>query len=99
MKDMAPSAISPAPLGVVAALAIAVLVGAGLLVRTMQTLLKSNLGFDSNQLITATVSLPSSDYAGTAKQAAFIEQGIKRIQNIPGVTSASAIFPATSEYR
>jgi predicted permease len=75
-------------------LAIAVLVGAGLLVRTMQTLLKSNLGFDSNQLITATVSLPSSDYAGTAKQAAFIEQGIKRIQNIPGVTSASAIFPA-----
>lgn len=75
-------------------LAIAVLVGTGLLVRTMRTLLSSNLGFDSNQLITATISLPSSDYAGAPKQAAFIQQGIERIQSIPGVTSASAIFPA-----
>jgi putative ABC transport system permease protein len=74
-------------------LAMAVLIGTGLLVRTMRSLLSTNLGFDANHLVTATVSMTATAYPDTAEQAAFIQRGIDRIRTIPGVTSASAIFP------
>jgi predicted permease len=71
----------------------AVLVGTGLLVRTMRSLLSTDLGFDSSHLVTATVSMPAAAYPDTPQQAAFIQHGIDRIKTIPGVLSASAIFP------
>jgi putative ABC transport system permease protein len=74
-------------------LAMAVLVGTGLLVRTMRSLLSTDLGFDSSHLVTATVSMPAAAYPDTPQQAAFIQHGIDRIKTIPGVLSASAIFP------
>ncbi len=74
-------------------LAMAVLVGTGLLVRTMRSLLSTDLGFDPNHLVTATVSIPPAPYPDGPAQAAFIQRGIDRIATIPGVTSASAVFP------
>jgi hypothetical protein len=41
-------------------LAMAVLVGTGLLARTMMALLRTDIGFDSANLVTATVTLPSA---------------------------------------
>ena len=74
-------------------LAMAVLVGTGLLVRTMRSLLSSDLGFDPNNLATATVSMSPTDYPDESHQSAFIQHGIDRIRTIPGVVSASAVFP------
>jgi predicted permease len=75
------------------ALAMAVLVGTGLLVRTMRSLLSTDVGFDPANLVTATVSMPAAAYPDAPQQAAFIQRGIDRVKAIPGVSSASAIFP------
>lgn len=74
-------------------LAMAVLVGAGLLVRTMDALLHTDVGFDSSQLITGTVTLPRADYPADAKTAQFFQQGVERIARLPGIESTAAVFP------
>jgi putative ABC transport system permease protein len=74
-------------------LAMGVLVGAGLLVRTMAVLLRTNVGFDSGRLLTATVTLPQTDYPKGARSAQFAEQSLERLQRLPGVESAAAVFP------
>jgi len=74
-------------------LAMAVLVGTGLLARTMVALLHTDIGFDSANLITATVTLPSAEYPNPAQAAQFMQRGIERIEQIPGVASAAVVFP------
>jgi predicted permease len=74
-------------------LAMAVLVGAGLLARTMVALLRTNIGFEPKQLLTASVTLARTDTPDAIAQAQFVQQGIDRIQQLPGVESAAAVFP------
>jgi predicted permease len=74
-------------------LAMGVLVGAGLLTRTMAVLLRTNVGFDSGRLLTATVTLPQTDYPKGARSAQFMEQSLEGLQRLPGVESAAAVFP------
>ena len=74
-------------------LAMAVLVGTGLLARTMVALLRTDIGFDSANLVSATVTLPSAEYPNPAQAAQFMQRGIERIEQIPGVASAAAVFP------
>jgi putative ABC transport system permease protein len=74
-------------------LAMAVLVGTGLLARTMMALLRTDIGFDSANLVSATVTLPSAEYPNPAQAAQFMQRGIERIEQIPGVASAAAVFP------
>jgi predicted permease len=74
-------------------LAMGVLVGAGLLVRTMAALLRTNVGFDSSQLLTATVTLPRANYPKGEHSAEFMERSLERLQGLPGVESAAAVFP------
>jgi len=74
-------------------LAMAVLVSTGLLARTMVALLRTDIGFDSANLVTATVTLPSAEYPNPAQAAQFMQRGIARIEQIPGVASAAAVFP------
>src|ERR1700728_400205 len=73
-------------------LAMTVLVGAGLLVRTMIVLLKTKVGFDTSHLLTATVVLGRPDN-GAPPLPQYVQQGIERIQSLPGVDSAAAVFP------
>ena len=78
---------------IVAELAIAVvlMIGAGLLLRTFRDLLKENPGFNPTQVATANVSLPfpndpSKDpYHTIAKQSAFYRELGRRLNAIPGV--------------
>jgi putative ABC transport system permease protein len=74
-------------------LAMAVLVGAGLLVRTMAALMHTDVGFDANHLFTGTVTLLRADYPKDPDTIAFIQQGVDSIARIPGVESAAAVFP------
>ncbi len=74
-------------------LAMAVLVGAGLLVRTMVLLLKTKVGFDTSQLLTASVIVGRADTGGSPQITQFAQQSLDRIQRLPGVESAATVFP------
>jgi putative ABC transport system permease protein len=71
------------------ALAVVLLVGAGLLTQSLLRLLNTNLGFRADHLLTARLKLPSNRYADTGRRAAFFGSLIQRIDAIPSVTGAS----------
>ena len=72
------------------ALALVLLVGAGLMTRSFSKLLQVSPGFDSANLIAARVLLPATKYQRTT-QVRFYEDVIERMRRAPGVTNASAV--------
>ena len=72
------------------AIALVMLVGAGLATRSLMRLLGVQLGFDPRQVVTGSVSLPDSRYSKEPQQAAFFRALIDRVQALPGVVSAGA---------
>jgi len=72
------------------ALALVLLVGAGLMTRSFSKLLQVSPGFDSTNLIAARVLLPATKYQRPT-QARFYEDVIERMRRAPGVTNASAV--------
>jgi putative ABC transport system permease protein len=76
------------------ALSLVLLIGAGLLVRSLINRLDAGVGFDVAGLLTAEVQLPSNPYDSPARQALLFEQLVERVAALPGVEQASAvIFP------
>ncbi len=73
------------------ALALVMLIGAGLLLRTFQQLNAVDLGFDPERLLTVSLNLPGSRYADAAERRIFYEQLEGRVRALPGVESAGAI--------
>jgi putative ABC transport system permease protein len=67
------------------ALALVLLVGAGLLVRTFSRLQQVDLGFDAGHVLTAQVVLPTVKYPAEARQLAFFEALRDRLAATPGV--------------
>jgi putative ABC transport system permease protein len=67
------------------------LIGGGLLVRSFLRLVSVDPGFDSRNLLTATVSLAGSEHKTGPQRAAFFSQLLPRVQSLPGVQSVSAI--------
>ena len=74
------------------ALAVVLLVGAGLLLRSFARLSSVELGFDGRGVHTFNVSLPNTAYDTPAKRAALFDSLTERAAAIPGVESAGAIF-------
>ena len=72
------------------ALALVLLVGAGLMTRSFSKLLQVSPGFDSTNLVAARVLLPTTKYQ-RANQVRFYEAVLERVKREPGVTSASAV--------
>jgi putative ABC transport system permease protein len=72
------------------AIALVVLVGAGLATRSLVRLLGVQLGFDPRQVVTARISLPDARYPKEPQQRAFFKNLIDRVQALPGVVSAGA---------
>jgi putative ABC transport system permease protein len=71
-------------------LASVLLVGAGLLVRSLLRLQDVNPGFNPRNILTAEISLPESNYREPYQQAAFFDQLLQRLEHLPGVQSAGA---------
>ncbi len=61
---------------------------AGLLLRSLEMLRSVELGFDADDLLTAEVDLPASEYTRDAR-IAFYEALRDRVQTLPGVTSVA----------
>jgi putative ABC transport system permease protein len=70
-------------------LSLVLLVGAGLLVKSFARLMEVNPGFDPDHLLTFNLSLPSS--TDPARQFAFYQQVVQRLQVLPGVQVAGAV--------
>jgi len=73
------------------ALALILLVGAGLLVKSFSRLLDVKLGFDPQNLLTMQVSLPTSKYKTAEQRRAFFAQALNQIKAAPGVVAAGAV--------
>jgi len=73
------------------AVAVVLLIGAGLLVRSLIALQKVNPGFDANNVLTLRVDLPQKKYEGKGKAASFFEQLETHIGSLPGVQSVGLI--------
>jgi len=86
------------------AFAVMLMVGAGLLLRTLQDLLRENPGFNPTQVVTANIQLPSPNedandpYLDVPHRAVFDRELLRRMQTIPGVELAAitSALPATN---
>jgi len=74
------------------ALALLLVVGAGLMLRTYRAVSTTDPGFDPSSVLVAHVALPASRYTDDATQAAFYEQTLASIRALPGVESAATIL-------
>jgi putative ABC transport system permease protein len=70
-------------------LALVLLAGSGLLIRSFVRLVGVDPGFDPSHLLTFKVSLPSSKYKTDAALLAFFRQLLARVSQLPGVRSVS----------
>jgi predicted permease len=71
------------------ALSLVLLAGAGLLMRTFSNLRNLDLGVRADKVLTASVALPSSQYATIEAQNAFWRQLVERLEAAPGVNGAA----------
>ena len=71
------------------ALAVLLLIGAGLLVRTLAHLYRLRPGFDAANVIAASFSLQDARYATSQRVNRLFESGLARIRELPGVDSAA----------
>ena len=69
------------------ALALVLLVGAGLLVRSFAKLLATNLGFRPDHVLTMNVPLPNQAYPKAAQVREFYQQALQQASALPGVKS------------
>ena len=70
-------------------LAMLLLSGAGLLLRSMERLQRVQTGFDPQGLISARLSLPETIYKTQEQQAAFLTTLEQQLKNMPGVSNAA----------
>ena len=71
------------------ALALTLLVGAGLMLRGLMRLLDVNPGFRTDHVESAEVSLPFPRYRSGAKRMAFYDEVLRRVRTLPGVQAAA----------
>jgi predicted permease len=71
------------------ALAVVLLVTAGLLGQSLLRLIHTDLGFQPDHLLTARLKVPADRYSDNARRSEFFNRLIDRIDSIPSVESAS----------
>jgi putative ABC transport system permease protein len=74
------------------ALAVILLVGAGLLIRSFLNLMTVDRGFDPQNVLTLNISLPDTRYQSARSMIEFEGQALDRLRLVPGVKSAGGVF-------
>jgi putative ABC transport system permease protein len=81
------------------ALALVLLIGAGLTLKSFWRLIQSSPGFDAKNLITMSIDLPASRYAEASASAQFFQTLLERLPAAPGIFSAAAFtWPASDPF-
>jgi len=73
------------------ALSLVLLMGAGVMLRSLLALRHVDAGYDPRNVLTMHVSLPETRYSTPAQKSAFFDQALQRIRALPGVEAAGAI--------
>lgn len=73
------------------ALAVVLVVGAGLMARTFTALTSIEPGFDGDRTVTMALSLPTTRYPDPAAATAFYREILTEIEQLPGVRAAGAV--------
>ncbi|MBZ5623406.1 MAG: ABC transporter permease [Acidobacteriia bacterium] len=71
------------------ALALALLAGAGLLIRTFVAMRTADRGFDEQNVLTLEMSLDNSQFERTSQVAQLVRAAGRRIQSVPGVSTVA----------
>ncbi len=74
------------------ALAMVLLIGAGLLMRSFVRLMNVDPGYRPEQVVTMSVSLPDKKYPWDNEQIAFINDVVARMRHLPGAVNAAVAF-------
>lgn len=78
------------------ALALVLLVGAGLMVKGFRNLLNIQMGFDHTQVLTFHVSLPDVKYHTADAILGYYDRALQNLQSLPSVRSAAIVFSLPS---
>jgi predicted permease len=89
--NVAGARLRPVLVGIEVALAVVLLSGAGLLVRSLMQVLEVKPGFSSEGVITARLALSESAYATPESRTAFYDRVLAKFALLPGVRSVGAI--------
>jgi putative ABC transport system permease protein len=73
------------------ALAVVLLIGAGLMMKSLYRLLQTNVGFNTENLLTMTVILPATKYTEPSQSINFNDQLRERVQGLAGVSGAGTV--------
>jgi putative ABC transport system permease protein len=73
------------------ALSLVLLVGAGLMMKSLIRLLEVDVGFRTEHLLTMNVSLSEATYSTPEQQAAYFDHVLPRLAALPAVVSAGAV--------
>lgn len=79
--------------GVQMALAVVLLVGAGLLVRSLLRLQRVDPGFRPQGILSFSIGLPDAKYPKREQAIEFFHQATVRMRQLPGVQSVGTIYP------
>lgn len=72
-------------------LALFLLIGTGLLVHGLFLIEHQNLGFPTDHLLTASITLDKARYENAAQQSLFVQKLLPRLQEIPGAEFVAAV--------
>ncbi len=73
------------------ALALVLLIGSGLLIRSFQRLNEVKPGFNARNVLTASANLPGSKYSQATQRVAFFRELIQRLESSPGVQAVGIV--------
>jgi putative ABC transport system permease protein len=82
------------------ALALTLLTGAGLLIKSLALLQEVNPGFDSSNLLTFNVAIPRAKYQSDTAQIQYWDRAIETMKAVPGVRSVgmTSTMPFTGDW-
>jgi putative ABC transport system permease protein len=89
-RNRARSALVIAEVG----LAVALLVAAGLTLRSFGVMLSTSPGFEPENVLSVEISLPSARYPDAEPRTAFFQELLDRVRVLPGVRSAATTYVA-----
>lgn len=73
------------------ALAVVLISGAALMLRSFASVQQLDLGFDPARIVTTEVILGTDEYPTGGEQRAMLEEAVAAVERVPGVSSASAV--------
>jgi predicted permease len=82
-------------LAIQVAFALVLLAGAGLMTASFASMTMSDPGYDTRDVLVASVSLPAATYRSEAEQRRFLARLLETVRSIPGVVRATTGTPPT----